>query len=102
MLGGEADRTRICFQERRGASRSSQELTQIAARLRIRHVFPQQHGDPVARHPLPGRRRQERQQRDRFAGTERDFLPIRSAQLEPAQKIDAPAVHPAHRDAGPA
>ena len=42
----------------------------------------------------------QRQQSDRFAGTQRDFLSIRSTQLEPAQKVDAPAVHPAHRDAG--
>jgi hypothetical protein len=98
----EADRARICFQKWRGASGGGQQLTQIAARLGIRHVLPQQHGDPVARDPLPGRRGKKRQQGDGLPGAERNLLPVRSAQLEPAQKIDAPAVHPAHRDADPA
>jgi hypothetical protein len=54
----------------------------------------------VARHPMPGRRGKKHQQRDRLSGAEGNFLPIRGAQLEPAEKIDAPAVHPAHRQAG--
>ena len=45
---GKADRARFCFEKRRGASGGGQELTQISARLRVRHVFPQQRGDPVA------------------------------------------------------
>ena len=99
---GEADRARICFQERRGTPGGRQQLAEVAACLRVRHVLPQQSGHSVARYPLPGRRREERQQGHRFPGAERDLLPCRSAQLEPAQNIHAPAVHSAHRDASPA
>jgi hypothetical protein len=69
--------------------------------LRVRHVLPQQHGYPIARQPLPGRGREQRQQRNGFPGTQRNFLSVWGAQLEPAQEIDAPAVHPVHHDGGP-
>ena len=77
-------------------------MTRSGAVDRVRHVLPQQRSDPVAGDPLPWGHGEEGEQGDRLARAERDLLPTRSTQLKPAQKINAPAVHSAHRDAGAA